>query len=144
VTSLDRRTVLKATCAGCAGLALAACGGGDSTDEAAPSPATSPGTSSPTSPDGPLVKLADIKVGNAVATDGGRVLVTRTGESTAVAFNSTCTHMGCTVEAAGKKLACPCHGSVYDAATAKVLEGPAPAPLRSVPVVVRDGSVFKA
>jgi Rieske Fe-S protein len=141
VTSLDRRTVLKATCAGCAGLALAACGGGVSTDEAVTS---SPATSAPASPDGPLAKLADIKIGTAVAADGGRVLVTRTGASTAVAFNSTCTHMGCTVEAAGKKLACPCHGSVYDAATAKVLEGPAPAPLRSIPVVVRDGSVFRA
>jgi Rieske Fe-S protein len=144
MSTVDRRTVLRGACAGCAGLALAACGGGSSTTG---QPESSTAASSAAAPGGPLATLADIPVGTAVAAkspDGQKLLVTRTGEATAVAFSSACTHQGCTVEPDGTKLACPCHGSVYDAQTAKVLSGPAPRPLRSVPVVVRDGGVFLA
>jgi cytochrome b6-f complex iron-sulfur subunit len=49
--------------------------------------------------------------------------------------------MGCTVNAQGNKLSCPCHGSEFDALTGKVLRGPAASPLPSIPVTVTNGDV---
>jgi Rieske Fe-S protein len=140
---VSRRAVLAGACAGCATVALTACGGGADTPAAASATSAAPAPSTAA----PLALLADIPVGTAVAArtaDGKPVLVTRTAEATAVAFSAVCTHQGCTVEPAGPRLGCPCHDSVYDAATGAVLGGPAPAPLTQVPVAVRDGAVVPA
>jgi Rieske Fe-S protein len=72
---------------------------------------------------------------------GAPIVVARPTAGTAAAFSAICTHMGCTVTAAGKQLDCPCHGSQYNAATGAVLRGPAPKPLRAVAVHVVDGKV---
>ena len=150
MTALDRRSVLRGACLGCAGLGLAACGGSSSGASAASSPAAG---SSPAGDAGspaaakPLAVLADLKIGSSVAaktSDGRNLLMTRTSQSTVVAFSAICTHQGCTVEPDGAKLACPCHGSVYDAATGKVIGGPAPAPLHPVAVTVQNGDVVLA
>jgi nitrite reductase/ring-hydroxylating ferredoxin subunit len=62
-----------------------------------------------------------------------------------VAYSAVCTHQGCTVAYQGGKLACPCHGSVFDPAKgAKVVAGPAPTPLPQIPVKVQGGEVFRA
>ena len=55
--------------------------------------------------------------------DGGKVRV----------LDSTCTHLGCRTryDAASKHFLCPCHGGVYDV-DGTVLDGPPPAPLRSI------------
>ncbi len=45
---------------------------------------------------------------------------------------------------AGNQFHCPCHGSVYDAFTGKVLSGPAPAPLASIAVKVVGDEVIEA
>lgn len=65
-------------------------------------------------------------VGGSVVSNG--VIVIRTGSATFSAFSSTCTHQGCTVgyDAAGSKIACPCHGGTYDPATGAVTGGPPP------------------
>jgi Rieske Fe-S protein len=146
MSDVDRRAVLRGVCAGCAGLALAACGSGSGTTEAA-SPAASPASpASPAAPKPPkpLATLADLVVAKAVSVtvDGRRALLTKVSDTAVVAFSAKCTHQGCTVEPDGAKLACPCHGSVYEATTGKVLRGPAPAPLPAVQVVVRAGEVF--
>jgi Rieske Fe-S protein len=49
-------------------------------------------------------------------------------------FSNKCTHAGCRInrETDGK-LICPCHGSKYDAATGKVLQGPAGLSLPQIP-----------
>ena len=144
--TLGRRTVLSGGALAVGGAALLAGCGGGSTSAGATSAATTPAetTASPTSADAaPLAQLADIPVGSAVAaTMGGKaIVVAQPTAGTAVAFSAICTHKGCTVAPAGAKLNCPCHGSVYDAMTGKVLSGPAPAPLASVPVTVKDGAV---
>ena len=50
-----------------------------------------------------------------------------------VALSPICTHLGCTVDVAGPRLVCPCHGSTY-ARDGSVLRGPAEQPLRRYPV----------
>jgi Rieske Fe-S protein len=151
MSGVDRRGLLQGACLGCAGLALAACGGGSGTaagpTDSSPAPGSSPATETGGAADKPLAVLADMKIGSAVAAktaDGKNLLMTRISQTEVVAFSAICTHQGCTVEPEGTRFACPCHGSVYDARTAKVLSGPAPAPLHSVAVSVKDGNVVLA
>lgn len=49
-------------------------------------------------------------------------------------FSNRCTHAGCRInrETDGQ-LICPCHGSKYDAATGRVIQGPAGLPLPQIP-----------
>jgi Rieske Fe-S protein len=62
-----------------------------------------------------------------------------------VAYSAICTHRGCTVAYRDGRLACPCHGSVFDPAQGAAVEaGPAPRPLPNIPVEVRNGEVVRA
>ena len=56
------------------------------------------------------------------------VFVLTDSEGAHTALSSTCTHLGCTVEAGGTNLVCPCHGSTFDR-QGRVLRGPAEDPL---------------
>ncbi len=153
--SVGRRAVLVAAAAGAGAVALAACSssGSGSTATGATTPAsTEPaGSSSAGASSGGagaavsgLVALDKIPVGEAVSAklaDGSPVLVARPTETTAACFSAICTHMGCTVNPAGKELHCPCHGSVYNATTGAVIHGPAPKALAAVAVHVESGEV---
>jgi Rieske Fe-S protein len=148
--------VLQVACGGCAALALSACGGGSSgsaagggTTGGAGTTAPDSGGSSPTAATAgatALAQLADIPVGSSISAKSGDapLLIARPTATTVVAFSAICTHQGCTVAPAGKTLACPCHGSKYDAFTGAVLNGPAPAPLHPFAVAVKDGAVVAA
>ncbi|MBK5307278.1 MAG: Rieske 2Fe-2S domain-containing protein [Frankiaceae bacterium] len=141
MTALDRRAFLRAACASCAAVGLAACAGGSEPEPAAGASPTGPAASDA------IVKLADIPVGGSVAgraPSGPKLLLARPDEATVVAFSSVCTHRGCTVEPDGKRLACPCHGSVYDAFTGKNISGPAPRPLRAFAVRISGPDVVEA
>lgn len=64
-----------------------------------------------------------------------------------VAYSAMCTHQGCTVayQRQMQKLACPCHGGIFDPAEgAAVVSGPPPRPLPEVKIEVRNGKVFRA
>ena len=64
-----------------------------------------------------------------------------------VAYSAVCTHQACTVgyQPETQKLACPCHGSVFDPARDAAVEtGPARAPLPEIPVEVREGEVVRS
>jgi Rieske Fe-S protein len=134
-TTVTRRTVLVAgiALAGSAGVtALAGCSAKASATVVAGSPT--------------LAKVADIPVGTAVSAtlDGKPILISQPTAGQIVAFTAICTHQGCTVAPAGKQFQCPCHGSVYDAATGKVIQGPAPLPLAAVAVKVAGPDVVAA
>ena len=91
----------------------------------------------------PLAALDDVPPGGGlVLADEGVVLVRGEGEEVH-AFSATCTHQGCPVsEVSGGRIVCPCHGSVFDAASGEVVDGPAPTALQPVEVTVRDGNVL--
>jgi thiosulfate dehydrogenase [quinone] large subunit len=63
-----------------------------------------------------------------------------------VAFSAVCTHAGCTVgyRAANDEFVCPCHGSVYNAATGAVIQGPAPLPLPKITISESGGELYVA
>jgi cytochrome b6-f complex iron-sulfur subunit len=95
---------------------------------------------------GQLVAPLDMPIGTAVRTTtlGPAIIVTRTGPDSAVAFSAVCPHTGCSVQALGASIACPCHRSVFDVSTGEVLEGPAPRGLDPFAVVVVNGNVVTA
>lgn len=137
----SRRAVLGAGVAGIGVLGLASCGNGSGSSGPPRSSSPASGSAGVT-----LTKVADVPAGGSVAAsaklDGKPVLVSRNKSGTVAAFVAICTHMGCTVNPAGAEFHCPCHGSVYDAFTGKVLHGPAPDPLPAVPITVSGGNVI--
>jgi len=135
---LSRRSVLIGTAAVAGVGVLAAC----SPSGGSPSDTTTPGGSS-----GGLVALADVPVGGAVAATnaaGEPVIIAQPEAGTVVGFSAICTHQGCTVAPDGAELKCPCHGSVYDAATGANVSGPAPRPLDAFNVKVDGDQVVEA
>ena len=114
--------------------ALAACGDAPSTPPAAPAP-------------GRLAGLGDVPVGSSTVVtspNGAPVALTRPQPDRVVAHSAVCTHQGCTVGPAGTTLACPCHGSVFDATTGAVQQGPADRPLPAIPVRVQGQDIVAA
>jgi Rieske Fe-S protein len=144
---LSRRKMLTGTAMAVGGTAvLAACGSGTPTSPATSGSSGSTGSAPAGGAAGGavLAKLSDVPVGQAISAkdnDGKPICIAQPTAGAAVAFSAVCTHMGCTVEPAGKQLNCPCHGSQYDAFTGKVLAGPAPKPLPTVDVHVAGGNV---
>ena len=151
--SPDRRTVVLAGVVTLAGAGtLAACGSSDSAGitptTSASSSSTGAGTGTGTSGGGAgsataIVKLADVPVGGAVVATApsGTIIVAQPAAGQVVAFSAICTHQGCKVRPAGATLNCPCHGSKFETATGKVLNGPAKADLEKVAVKVSGQDV---
>jgi len=53
------------------------------------------------------------------------IIISRLSESSAAAYSSRCSHMGCEVNLPSNgEIKCPCHGSLFDV-TGKVKKGPA-------------------
>ena len=72
-------------------------------------------------------------------------LVSQPTAGQVVAFSAICTHQGCVVAAAGNEFHCPCHGSIYDAATGEVDHGSgAIDPLPEIPVAVSGDRIVAA
>lgn len=135
---LDRRQVLQR--AGVVGLGaavvgvLAACGSGSG----------SSGPQATRGADGSLAQVSQIPVGGAVSgkdASGKPIIIAQPEAGTIVAMTAICTHQGCTVLPDGKRLVCPCHGSIYSL-TGQNESGPAPSPLAQIDVHVSNGEVL--
>ncbi|EDX86626.1 Rieske (2Fe-2S) domain protein [Synechococcus sp. PCC 7335] len=74
---------------------------------------------------------------------GGPVIAIRDPENadSVVAFNSTCTHQGCSVAWESSEFACPCHGSKFSA-SGEVTEGPATEALATYEAMIEDAQVL--
>ena len=74
---------------------------------------------------------------------GNPAWVVHTSANDFAAFSAVCTHAGCTVQysASNMQFVCPCHGGTYDARTGRVLAGPPPSPLQSIPVHIVNGEI---
>jgi thiosulfate dehydrogenase (quinone) large subunit len=103
------------------------------------SPTTTAGTT--TTPKGTAIgSSSGVPVGGSAAfTDpftGNPSLVIQQTADDFVAFDAVCPHAGCTVayQRAAKIIACPCHGSEFNAETGGLIRGPATRGLTSIPV----------
>ena len=108
--------------------------------------------STPDAPVGEPLRAADLQEGTAVQVfprdkadnQNNLIEVVRIaageGAEGLVAYSAICTHLGCAVYARLNQdgnIACPCHASVFNPREdAKVVGGPAPRPLPSLPVTV--------
>jgi len=112
-------------------------------------PATS--TVPPATTAGPVARVpqgtvigpaADVPIGGAASfTDPAQqvpALVVQVTRGDFRAFSAICPHAGCTVQFDGTNdvFACPCHGSVFNATTGAVLQGPAMTGLSPIPVTL--------
>ncbi|MEO5874429.1 MAG: Rieske (2Fe-2S) protein, partial [Streptosporangiaceae bacterium] len=115
------------------GGALAACGGKDGGSAAAePEGSEAASGTAQTTPKtaGTLLGAASsIPVGGGVVFKNQKIIVTQPTKGVFKAWSNVCTHSGCAVDkVAGGTMNCPCHGSKFAIADAKVVAGPAPSP----------------
>ena len=97
---------------------------------------------------GPVVAhVSQLASGRAVSFDdpitGDPAVVIRLRDGKFVAYDTVCTHAGCTVgyDRSSGYLICPCHGAAFDPAHgAAVIAGPADQPLASLPIHVDTAS----
>lgn len=145
---LSRRTAIALGGTGAVGgaLILAGCAAADdgASGGSGGGATTAPSTGAADAAGEEVAALADIPVGGSIdATIGGEpVLLAQPTAGEVVAYSAICTHQGCVVAAAGSKFECPCHGSIFDAATGDVEVGPALEPLESVAVTVQGDRVI--
>jgi menaquinol-cytochrome c reductase iron-sulfur subunit len=71
------------------------------------------------------------------------VWVIKHSPSSLTVYSPICTHLGChfTWNEKTAHFECPCHGSVFDI-DGKVLGGPAPRPLDTLPYKIENGSLL--
>lgn len=157
-SDLTRRALLTIGSVGAVGsaLTLAACAADEPSGGATPSiaptvepdDATSSATPAPDAPalGGDVGALADVPVGGSIdaTIDGEPALIAQPTAGQVVAYSAICTHQQCVVAAAGAEFHCPCHGSVYEAATGEVLNGPAIDPLTPIAVAVSGDRIVTA
>ena len=72
----------------------------------------------------------------------GRFYLVR-NETGFLALWQRCTHLGCAVpyDETARQFHCPCHGSLFND-VGEVSGGPAPRPMDTFPVIIRDGEVW--
>lgn len=80
-----------------------------------------------------------LAAGEAFVPPGRAVAIFRDADG-AYAISIVCTHLGCIVRPTAEGFECPCHGSMF-ARDGSVMRGPAPTPLRWLPVTVSGGTL---
>lgn len=143
MTNVTRRQVVTVSALGVAGVALTACGGGDSATSNTPTQQASP-AGSPAAAGQSLVAAADVPVEGGVIVDAGqtKVVVTQPTSGDFVGLSAVCPHQNCLVnEVTDQKIICPCHGSEFSITDGAVIQGPATTGLTAVAVSVSGDQV---
>lgn len=93
-----------------------------------------------------IARESDVAPGSAVKfEDSGKpAVLVHLDNGDFAAFSAVCTHQQCTVAFRSGELACPCHGSIFDASNGQVINPPAQQPLPKIPIEVRQGEIFRA
>ena len=128
---------------------VAGCGGGGGSAGGGGATTTSAATEGGPKVDKSQAIVNESEVGSNSAfpfTDAGtgqQSVLVRLENGELAAYSAVCTHQACVVAYKDGKLACPCHGSVFDPSKgAAVLNGPANRPLPEVKIEVKGGEVF--
>jgi nitrite reductase/ring-hydroxylating ferredoxin subunit len=81
--------------------------------------------------------------GRLVQLNGKPVMLTQPKKGKFKAYSAVCTHQGCVVDkrVTKNRITCKCHNSVFDAATGRVLTGPAKRALPGVKIKVTRGRI---
>jgi Rieske Fe-S protein len=109
-----------------------------------PTGANAGGYGAPARPESPIAQVAAVPSGGGLVLSDLGVVLLHLPDGRIAGYSAVCTHQGCLVSSVrAGRISCPCHGSIFDAASGAVLEGPAPSPLPPVAVTVRDGQVFR-
>ncbi|MDQ3302338.1 MAG: Rieske (2Fe-2S) protein [Actinomycetota bacterium] len=133
---------------------VSACGGGGGGSTGTGGTPTASGTSGG---DGPKVgkgqaiaKKSEVGPGKAFSfaddETGQQSVLVHLESGEFAAYSAVCTHQACTVayQPQTQKLACACHGSVFDPAKSAAVEtGPAQRPLPAVPIRVEGEEVIR-
>ena len=90
----------------------------------------------------PLAKSSIPETGKVVAYGTRKLIVVKVAEEY-LAFDASCTHLGCLVQwrPAERKFYCPCHTGFFDAA-GRNISGPPPRPLERIKVKVEGETVI--
>ncbi len=147
-----RRTLVRGALAlgltAAGGASVGACGGGDSTSDAAgaPGPQGGPGPQATPAPGTSLGPTTKVPVGGGLIFGGGaNVVVTQPTEGVFKAFSTICTHSGCPVTKVHRGvIECPCHGSRFSIEDGSVERGPAQLPLPPVGITTEGGTITVA
>jgi thiosulfate dehydrogenase [quinone] large subunit len=114
-----------------------------------PSDGSTTSTSVASHPSGTQIGPAsDVPIGGAASfqdpASGDPALVLQHRAGQFVAFDAVCPHAGCTVQYQQSQdiLVCPCHGSLFNAATGAVEQGPAASGLRPITISEADGQLY--
>jgi arsenite oxidase small subunit len=138
--------------------AMAACGGGGGSAENGATPAATGAAGGGTIQAGPQIEEGEAIARESAVPENSALAFTNasTGQPAMlihlpdggfVAYSAVCTHQRCVVayQSQTQKIACPCHGSVFDPANGGEVEtGPAQQPLPQIPIEVRNGEVVHA
>jgi thiosulfate dehydrogenase [quinone] large subunit len=120
-----------------------------STAAGSPAVTAAPGVGATPAPaSGPAIaKVSQLASGRAVTFDdpitGDPGVIIKLRDGTFVAYDTVCTHAGCTVEydRGSGYLICPCHGAAFDPANqAEAIAGPTDQPLAIIPIHVDTAS----
>ncbi|MBB5135986.1 Rieske Fe-S protein [Thermocatellispora tengchongensis] len=94
---------------------------------------------------GGFATTADIPEGGGKVFESEKVVVTQPSAGQFKAFDITCTHQGCPVDAvADGTINCPCHGSKFSISDGSVQGGPATKPLAEKKIKVSGDSISLA
>jgi len=91
-----------------------------------------------------LVNDMEFEPVKGVVAEGKEILLVNLGTAF-TAIGNRCTHMGCKLSGGkidGETIRCPCHGSMFNVRTGKVVRGPAKKPEPAYPVTVENGELF--